>query len=244
MTPRMKNGCLICGNIDRHLMTHIETINGKERVLCNKCGAIYFTDLPTTYPAYNKDYNDHFYRPGDIYKAGVMAAKVGFFCKKNISRAKLLEVGPGNGLTMYLLKEQGLNIEGIEIDINWASWLTAHYAITTFSGPFEKHTFEKKYDLIYSSHTIEHTACPLCFFRKCQEILSNNGFLYIDTPDARYYDTSPGRWHHFQTRHPFEHICILSHTALKKLAHRTDFNIIHFETHPEYGSFQAILRKT
>jgi len=67
------------------------------------------------------------------------------------------------------------------------------------------------------------------------------GYLYLYTPDLDCSNECDPNWHHFKTRHPFEHCTILSQRAIKQLAQSTGFSVISFERIEQYGSFVAVL---
>ena len=235
--------CLICGNNCPQKLTHIERVGIEQRIQCNDCKAIYFTRTPENMPKYNSEYNKHFFRAGDIRKAGIMASEIGNFCEKHVKDPRILEAGMGNGLTIVLLKEQGYNIEGIDLDPTWVVYIAYKYNLKLFWGKFEKFCPTESYNLIYSSHVIEHTEDPQRFFQKAHDILEKNGHLWIETPDTFYNRHKYSRWHHFETRHPHEHLCLVSYPSLSYLAEKTGFSIREYEMKPQYGSIKMILQK-
>ena len=74
-----------------------------------------------------------------------------------------------------------------------------------------------------------------------KRVLRDHGYLYLYTPDLDCSKECDPKWHHFKTRHPFEHCTILSQRAIRKLADSTGFSVIKFEQVEEYGSFVAVL---
>ena len=155
----------------------------------------------------------------------------------------ILEAGTGNGLTVFLLLQQNFQVEGVDITSEWCHYLHYRYGILIHHARFEKFAPTHDYDMVYSSHTIEHTEDPYAFIRKAYEILRPGGFLWIDTPDTYYCEKESGRWHHFETRHPFEHLCLLGIESIEYLAKTTGFKITDWKRQPEYNSIQVIMRK-
>jgi len=185
----------------------------------------------------------HFLRPGDISKAGIMAAAIGEFCKKNMQNPTILEAGCGNGLTLWLLARQGFKVKGLEPDPAWCLKLVESLEIPMIIGKFEAADFKEKFDLVYSSHTIEHCEDPHAWFDRAFDLLNPGGYFWLDTPDSYYHDKQLGRWHHFETRHPLEHLCILGVDSLMYLADRYKYHVVKCERQPQYQSFSAILQK-
>jgi len=234
--------CPVCGNKDADKHIFIETVETISRIGCTECNCIYFEETPKNLPKYDLEYNKHFFRPGDISKAGIMAAKIGDLAKKNFRDPCILEVGTGNGLTVFLLKTMGLRAEGLDIDPELAGWLEKRFNIKVHAYEYEVFFPLRYYNLIYSSHTIEHCKDPVAFFAKTREILAQDGLFYLDTPDTFFYGKSKDRWHHFETRAPFEHICLLSVESIYYLAQQTGFKVEWIKRMEEYQSLQAILK--
>jgi SAM-dependent methyltransferase len=235
--------CLVCGNDNVSMLQHIEDIGEEKRIQCGKCEAIYFTRTPDDLQEYNTNYNAYFFRPGDISKAGIMAGKIGDFCRAMLKAPMAIEAGMGNGLTVFLLNQQGIPMEGVDIDRIWTNYIGQKYNIEVHVTPFEKFVPRHSYNLVYSSHTIEHTENPIGFVKKAYEILEPGGYFWLETPDAYFAKKQRMRWHHFETRHPHEHLCILSIYAIEKIAKATDFKIFDWGRQPLYDSIKVILKK-
>ena len=172
-----------------------------------------------------------------------MAAKIGSFCQKNLQNPCILEAGAGNGLTIFLLRQQNFCAEGVDLNREWCNYLHFRFSVPCHCSRFEKFAPTHDYGLIYSSHTIEHIEDPYPFVRKAYEILNPGGYFWLDTPDAYYWERQSGRWHHFETRHPFEHLCILSLDSIERLAKMTGFEITEWERQLGYNSLRVIMKK-
>jgi len=224
-------------------MIWIESVEEVQRILCKSCDTIYFDREPPRQPLYDKKYNLHFFRPGDIRKAGIMAAKLAELIQGKWKHPNVLEAGTGNGLTIFLLRAMGLNAFGVDIDPNLSVYLMENFKIPVVATKFEEFNPPGKYHLIYSSHVIEHCKKPFDFVKKAYDLLEDNGIFYLDTPDTYYFDKENKRWHHFETRGPFEHCCILGHVGIKLLADAVGFRVNHIERYGDFMSQQAVLLK-
>ena len=235
--------CPVCGNTEKKFISWVETREKVERILCPICMCIYFDRAPPEKPSYDLKYNKHFFRPGDIKKAGIMAAKLAELAKANFKNPNVLEVGSGNGLTVLLLRAMQINTFGIDLDAKLSVYLMEKFNIPILSAKFQEFNPPTKYNLIYSSHTIEHQEKPLDFFLKAHDILDQKGIFFIDTPDILYSAEKGPSWRHFNTRNPYEHCCLFAKKTILVAAERTGFTLEKFESYPEYQSMQAILRK-
>jgi 2-polyprenyl-3-methyl-5-hydroxy-6-metoxy-1,4-benzoquinol methylase len=137
----------------------------------------------------------------------------------------------------------GINAYGIDIDPIWCRYLEQKFNIVVLPTRLESYKYSITPDLIYSSHTIEHTESPRLFLQKCLQIASPDAFLYLDTPDTYYQEKTGNRWHHLETRTPFEHLCLLSERSLEILCQQTGWQLVWFARFLEFQSFQAILQK-
>ncbi len=243
MTPPTTRQCPVCFNNCPQHFDFIERVEDEQRIKCKNCGAIYFTRRPPVSLKYDSTYNSYFLRPGDISKAGIMAAEIGEFCKKNMQNPAILEAGCGNGLTLWLLAQQGHKVKGLEPDPAWCLKLVESLEIPMIIGTFEEANFKEKFDLIYSSHTIEHCEDPHKWFDRAFELLNPGGYFWLETPDTFYHDKQLGRWHHFETRHQFEHLVMLGVDSLMYLAERWKFHIVDCDRKPMYQSVGIILQK-
>lgn len=241
MIKMLERMCPVCKNTRPEFMLWVESVSDSQRILCKACDTIYFDREPPHKPVYDKKYNLHFFRPGDIRKAGIMAAKLGELALEKWKRPNILEAGAGNGLTVFLLRAMGLNAFGVDIDPELSVYLMEKFKIPVVTAKFEEFSPPGKYHLIYSSHVIEHCARPFDFMKKAFDLLEEEGIFYLDTPDTYYHDRESKRWHHFETRDPFEHCCLLGRTGIELLANEIGFFLRHIERYGDFMSQQVIL---
>ncbi|MDD5061917.1 MAG: class I SAM-dependent methyltransferase [Candidatus Omnitrophota bacterium] len=243
MIEYIQKPCPVCHNNHPESMRFIESNGEVNRILCKACDTIYFDHTPPVKPIYDLKYNMHFFRPGDIRKAGIMAAKLGELANVKFQKPNILEVGAGNGLTVLLLRAQGFNAFGLDLDQKLAQELKIKYNIPIVCAPFEDFNPPGKYHLIYSSHVIEHTMHPNRFMKKAFDLLEAGGLFCLDTPDTYYQAAASGRWHHFETRNPYEHCCLLGDTGIRILAAEAGFEVVRGDRFDAYQSIQFLLSK-
>ena len=235
------NRCPVCFNEDDKYIKLINFIQDVPRVHCLKCNCAYWGSSPSKNPLYDLHYNLHFFRPTDVRQAERMARKVQLFIKDKRRVQRILEAGVGNGLTLLFFNLMGLDADGCEIEFDTCQMLKSEFHLNIIHSAFENIRKYKEYDLVYSSHLIEHYIEPRLFMIAAKRVLKEHGYLYLYTPDLDCSKECDPKWHHFKTRHPFEHCTILSQRAIRKLAESTGFSVIKFEQVEEYGSFVAVL---
>ncbi len=243
MKEYLQRQCPICENTTPEFMIWIDDVGDVQRLLCKSCDTIYFDRIPPEQPKYDMAYNKFFFRPGDIRKAGIMAAKLAELAFDKWKHPNVLEAGAGNGLTFLLLRSMGLNAFGLDLDPKLATFLMCEYKIPIVAARFEEFNPPGKYHLIYSSHVIEHTKNPREFMQKAFDLLEDGGIFFLDTPDTYYFDKENKRWHHFETRNPFEHSCLLGHVGIRLLSQKVGFKSFAIKRYEEFMSQQAILIK-
>jgi 2-polyprenyl-3-methyl-5-hydroxy-6-metoxy-1,4-benzoquinol methylase len=234
MSKALKPPCPICGNNEQTKIHAIEQCSKVFRIQCEDCKTIFFDRQPPYEPKYDRKYNAHFYRPGDIRKAGIMAATIAEIAITKYIGPCILEAGTGNGLTAFLLNEMGIHTEAVEIDLDVAGYITRKYGYAVYATRFETWKTETEWALIYSSHVIEHTDDPKGFLKKAIDILSPGGTLFLETPDVAYNTKYSERWHHFKTRDPYEHKILFGQPGLYMLLSNLGYVNIRMATVPEY----------
>ncbi|WP_397303642.1 methyltransferase domain-containing protein [Nonlabens ulvanivorans] len=107
---------------------------------------------------------------------------------ENLSHGKIesfqnsLEIGCGAGSFLRLLKIAGLEVHGIEPDVNIAQYGIEQYQLRIDTGFFEDIRLDSKYDLISSFHVIEHVNNPTLFVKKAFDSLNIGGVFYLECP--------------------------------------------------------------
>ena len=243
MIHALKPPCPVCGNGDSKQINFVENNCRVCRIQCEECKTIYFDRRPPYETEYNLEYNQHFYRPGDIRKAGIMAAEIAKIALMKYFGATILEAGTGNGLTIFLLKQMGIYAEGLDIDEKLAEYLRSTLDIKIHVSRFETWKTDLEYSIIYSSHVIEHSDNPSGFLRKALSLLHPGGLLYLETPDIKYRTLYGPRWRHFATRDPYEHITLLSTQGLYSMLGTIGFTEIRIDSIQEYQILRATAEK-
>ena len=215
------NSCPVCLSFDLNEFQLIETVDGINRVRCKRCDTIFFLTDPPAGVVYNAEYISRFFKQDYLKKAAFSAAYLSDFARAYFNNPSILEVGIGNGFVTAMLKHFGYNIWGNDVDTDLLYFIRKKYDIPLLPGDFTQLKTDLKFDIIYSAQTIEHCNNPRAFFNKVFDLLNPHGILIIETPDIRYREAGPGRWHHFETRGKFEHLVMFSDQSLRYLASAT-----------------------
>lgn len=131
-----------------------------------------------------------------------------------------LDIGCSTGLTLDMVRRVfGAEGEGIDyaqdaVETCRKRGFVAHH------GRFEDHQpAGELYDLVYSSHVIEHVVSPLDFMRKSYELLKPGGYAAFITPDTSTWEAHRfGRF--WGGLHAPRHFAMLCPRALPVLGER------------------------
>ena len=148
------------------LVNDIQLNNHFELNYCNKCN-LYFSDSNSCQDDYNKYYMNFNNYKKDSYCQDKDDKCFFYLCQKlNDNIKTILDYGSGNGQLSKLLSNK-FNIEQFDIGM-------------------DKNT--NKYDCLVLSHVLEHIYDLNSFIEKISDNINDNGLLYIEVPNAEFYD--------------------------------------------------------
>lgn len=101
---------------------------------------------------------------------------------------RCLEVGPGAGVDLSCLRALGWEAHGLEVDPVAAARARAKSGCQVQVGTLESADYPAgSFDLVYSSHVIEHLPDPARATRRCRELLAPGGRLVLVYPNPRAF---------------------------------------------------------
>ena len=108
------------------------------------------------------------------------------YCKSYMkNKDKLLEIGSGQGQTLFWFEEQGFSVTGIEPDERNTELINQKLKSgKCISGLIEEVDMDKKFDIIWSSHVIEHLLRPDKLLVKLKKYLEDDGVIFIEVPNC------------------------------------------------------------
>jgi SAM-dependent methyltransferase len=239
----LRKYCPVCGQTAKSMIKVFAKTHSAVRLQCETCKCIFFDAVPDTEKIYSHEYNMHFCRPSDAMKAGIMAAKLAGILFRFDHAPKMLEVGAGNGLTALLVNKLGYNVDMLEVSPEHAAFLNKATGLKCGIGRLEDLKIVEAYDLIYSSHVIEHTTKPHDFARVAYNGLRAGGIFYVDTPCVDLIHEQGNDWRHCKTRNEFEHVILYTDQGLRYTLRKAGFKILSCEHFEEYGSMQMVACK-
>lgn len=148
----------------------------------------------------------------------------------------MLDVGYCSTKNMDFFKDRGWITFGIDVNkdvggvgrLYRGDFMTYDFGIPAGTPELKElaggDTFDRKFDLIFMNHVLEHFNDPLGALKKAQSLLSETGVLYIGVPDADFImKTGVGGFPHFKKD---EHYTLWTEDALKNEIERLGMKVI------------------
>ncbi|GHU60121.1 hypothetical protein FACS189444_6690 [Spirochaetia bacterium] len=134
----------------------------------------------------------------------------------------VFEVGAASGYSLSLYQKDGIDVYGVEPSgINVKS-CKHNYGIDLFQGMFQdymKMNDNRKYDLIFLSHVLEHIVNPYQFISELSDINSCYMFIEVPTLDYKFIDEPFGMF-------TDEHVNYFTFESLNNLMHALHYKNI------------------
>ena len=169
-----------------------KNIFGKKKLTWNNLGYWQVDPMPSK-EELEKFYSEIYWLNNKYYKNNLVIPRdldhFKFYDINTIDKfdkkINFMNFGAGHGGISYLMasnKHNVFNVEPSEIQS------FAYENIINFKNidaVINEKKFFENFDVIYSSHTLEHLADPLDFFRKISNLIKNDGLVLIEVPNCR-----------------------------------------------------------
>jgi len=187
--------CPICGSkqvdilesLEFKLLQNVDLSPDYNLVACNRCDFIY-ADTKATQQQY-----DIFYKNHNIYESSVSVSdmekyKITFkHLSKVIPKDKsILEIGFASGDLLKMFKNAGYSVCGLDTSKACVDSLNNNN-IRAFQGSITNNTIVERFDYIILSHVMEHILDLDSAMKSLKNLLSDEGVLYLESPDAEQY---------------------------------------------------------
>lgn len=180
--------CIVCGsNGSKQIARDRIGENSFNLMQCVKCGFIYVnprrTDIGkgTYFQSNVSDYDTLHLGP---FKESVFKDVLTRITRYTNER-DLLDIGAGLGYFLYLARQQGFNIYGIEPSQPFVDFAKTHYNINVKPGFLESTDFgDKKFGIITMVDVIEHVLNLQETVEKCENLLKSQGLFVLRFPNA------------------------------------------------------------
>lgn len=235
----MNNSCPVCGGIVLRSWPAVSP-GGANRSWCSSCHHVWIGNLPLRDPVYDANYNKHFRRPQDAVKAGAVVAQIADVITQYKLDKSILEIGPGNAWSAWLLRQAGYDISTAEL--HPLQILYVRNSIMVPCNTLDSYLIQKnrKFSLVYASHVVEHVRDFRKFLTDCRSVLKPGGVIFLDTPCSNFALSNLPDWHHCNTRDPFEHVHLFSTSSIKIAAQSVGLRLTNCKLWEVWGSMHVI----
>jgi len=150
---------------------------------------------------------------------------------------RLLDIGCGHGFLITEAKARGASVFGVEPSVKHAKRLSEK-GFEVFTGTLEQFVAEQhgQYDIVTSSHVLEHSSNPGQFLKHASGLLAEDGLLCAEVPDAD--------WQTIYGRHPVSihtaHLCYHTERSLKALFETSGLKVLSTTYGLNGGSVRAV----
>lgn len=194
---------------------------------------------------YTSGYRDRAFRHKSIDEAFQYVINLPLDKSENEQRVKdftswikpdrsVLDVGSGLGVFPKRLKEKGYYVWCVEPNKESRRFITHELKIQCEPEIPDY----AKFDVATLIHVLEHIVEPLPFLEKIYNVLTDNGLLYIEIPDASEFDTLRKGHNEFSS----DHVYFYGLPSLAEIMERAGFRII--RTFKTYYDERSLTRLT
>ncbi len=204
-------------------------------VKCSSCGLIYqnpqpvFPDLKGRYTAdyFKYEYNneDNFF---GLMKLGLKDIGMDRLKPEN-GQGRFLDIGCATGKLLEDMRSLGWQVQGVDLCRKSAEYGWKKRKVKIFAGTLEKAAFQSEsFNIIHSSHLIEHVPDPRTFIREIKRILMPGGKAIITTPNISGFQARLFRqgWRSAIA----DHLTLFSISTLKRLLREEGFKVLKIRT--------------
>jgi 2-polyprenyl-3-methyl-5-hydroxy-6-metoxy-1,4-benzoquinol methylase len=144
---------------------------------------------------------------------------------------RMLDVGCFTGDLIDVLRGRGADAYGLELQPEAVQIAQERMPGRVFQADVHGSMFPAgPYDTITMMGLIEHVVDPVNFIRRARSLLTPNGRLLLQTPDASSLLARAMR-SHWPPLAPIEHIHLFTRASMRKLLHDFGFSNLKFRAH-------------
>jgi SAM-dependent methyltransferase len=237
MTTTRTRACPVCRGstrtrLFRQHFAEVESVtivNGYDVVVCGDCGAGFADDIPdqAAFDRYYRDLSKYEYhqRDGaesdfDRRRLAIIADIIAPFIAR--ADARILDVGCATGRLLALLRDKGFpNVHGLDPSPSCAAAAERLYGIPVRTTTLSRlHESGETFDVVILVGVLEHINDLDTALREVHDVLSPEGIVYVEVPDALTFADWPNApFQDFST----EHINFFSPVSLANLMARHGF---------------------
>lgn len=138
---------------------------------------------------------------------------------------RLLDVGSGLAVFPAVMRDLGWSCAVIDPDPTAVRHAQDCAGVSGYCGDFLKSSIKERFDVVTLNKVLEHVPDMAAMLRKCRELLTSDGVLYVEVPDGEAaLQDSPAREEFF-----IDHFCAFSAASLALLCAQAGFTAHNLE---------------
>lgn len=180
-----------------HEGTVLDSGDGLDIIDCKKCGFKHVIPLPSLEEIrsfykesfYDKDLPEYIEKRRSELDWWSIEQNIKYdFLEKNLpdnSKKKILDIGSGPGYFLKIGQERGWDVTGVEPGRTACKYAQNSLKLNVVNQLFSKHNHKElgMFNVINMNNVLEHILDPQEIIKSIYEILQNNGFLSITSPN-------------------------------------------------------------
>ncbi len=204
---RRVTACPACSSTERRALMHVvsRVVRAEDQLVycyCDRCGLVYAQDVIDTRAECDGTYTDPYRRLSDEqilrdstvfrlrknrYRKAWLDKQLAALGKTYPAGKQALEIGAKDGSFLWLLKQDGWQVAGIDPNRRYGAWARQHYGVDIQDGYFQPGSVSgTPYDLVALFCVFEHIDNPGAFLGAVRSALREGGLLYLETDNLAY----------------------------------------------------------
>jgi SAM-dependent methyltransferase/GT2 family glycosyltransferase len=247
--------CPLCSSVESTLvfrspnvhMAVFRDIFAERVVLCASCGFVY-TNPRLSARNLEKYYSRNYRLEGlEVPKTleeflGLRYREIWFSKERDLqlvlaqkSSGRLLDIGCASGTLLWLAKEKGFQVSGVEVGKESVAFARNVLGLDVFCGQLSGARFPAaSFDVVTMFHSLEHVPEPLPVVREIARILAPDGVFIVVVPNfAAWSSEHDGA--HWKWLQPQNHYSHFTPQTLARLAGRAGFYVEISSEEGRYG---------
>ena len=234
--------CRLCGGHNLYLYYTLGNAGQFRYFKCEQCSLVNY-DLSGGLD--QAQYTTIFYDPTDGGQKKNLDKDQSFrFIETTLNKTgSLLDIGCGTGRLMYLAKQAGWQVKGMELSVDMAEFVQQRVGAEVQVADFMKMQPDPgdlgRYDLVVLRHVLEHLPDSVLAMSKISQLLKPDGCLLLEVPNIEGFTMKWSRTvvklglykRRFTADYKAGHCNEFSLESMRFLARRAGFSLIRWETY-------------
>ncbi len=245
--------CNLCGGTDFKLFFKTEgeekgtkffpssdVIGNESLVRCKNCNLVFVNPMPDEKKmiAEYSDFKD------DRFASQAKGREITFSknmteIEKYAKKGRILDIGSANGSFLFVAKNRGWRVEGVELNKYLIKWAKENYNLDLKQGTIFENSFKNNFNVVTLWDVLEHVSDPSATLKRCHELLDKNGVLVVNYPDYKSIISKilAKKWPFYLS----VHLYYFDRQTIAKMLEKNGFKIIKIKPHIQYLDLGYIL---